>query len=275
MKKMVNIGIVVLIGVGILAASLLLPKTLLGRQRQQAFTEKTAVPVEEVHPYGEEYIPLKTSLQKSIHTMAEYGQDKLDLHQWQEESDAENDVKSGYDKLEKFMKLWDEDYWSKVEEDENAFRVFYSVGDSNDLIFLPYVFSMNLTYECSLYYSPEYGIPVSGQVLMDRKALQEKSTVPAADQIWDGLLQAYVQSVGIPFQEEQQSTDMTDDLYTKIQQDVPTVFKNDNTEMKQYIYDSITTYTAQSVDDVFELTAVMYEISDDKIGVLFSLNSAN
>lgn len=275
MKKMVNVGIVVLVGVGILVASLLLPKTLLGRQRQQAFNEKTAVPVEEVHPYGEEYIPLKTSLQKSIYTMAEYDQDKLDLHQWQEGSDAENDVKSGYDKLEKFMKLWDEDYWSKVEEDENAFRVFYSVGDSRDLMFLPYVFSVNLTYECSLYYSPEYGIPVSGQVLMDWKALQEKSTVPVADQIWDGLLQAYVQSVGIPFQEKRQSTDMTDDLYTKIQQDVPAVFENDNPKMKQYIYNSITTYTAQSVDDVFELTAVMYEISDDKIGVLFSLNSAN
>ncbi len=57
MKKMVNIGIVVLIGVGILVVSLLLSKTLLERQRQQAFSEKTAVPVEEVHPYGEEYIP--------------------------------------------------------------------------------------------------------------------------------------------------------------------------------------------------------------------------
>lgn len=230
--------------------------------------------MEEVHPYGEEYIPLKTSLQKSINTMAEYGQNKLDLHQWQEGSDEKNDVKIGYDKLEKFMKVWDEDYWSKVEDDETS-HVFYSVGDSNNLIFLSYVFSMKLTYECSLYYAPEYGIPVSGQVLMDRKALEGKSTVPAADQIWNGLLQAYVQSVGIPFQEKQQTTDVSEDLYAKIQQDVPAVFENENPEMKQYIYDSMKTYEAQSVDGAFELATVIYEIPDDKIGVLFSLNSSN
>ena len=35
------------------------------------------------------------------------------------------------------------------------------------------------------------------------------------------------------------------------------------------------TYEAQSVDGAFELATVIYEIPDDKIGVLFSLNSSN
>ena len=280
MKKSVNTGLIVLLGAGILVVSLLLPKVLLERQRQQAFCEQTAVPVEEVHPYGEEYIPIRSALQKSIRAMETYGREKWNSSYWKENLDSEDDVKTGFEKLQEFIKLWDEDYWSEIEKNGasvESIYVFISEKESNDLMFLPYVSPINekTTSSNELYFSPEYGIPISGKVVMDRWALQQKSTIPVTDQIWSGLLQAYVQSVGIPFQEKQQSTDVTDDMYTKIQEDVTPEFKSENPKMEQYIYDSCATYAAQSVDGVFELTAVMYEISEDKIGVMFSLNFAN
>ncbi len=280
MKKSVNTGIILLLGAGILTVSLLLPKMLLERQRQQAFCEQTAVPVEEVHPYGEEYIPVRASLQKSIRTMEKYEQNKWNLYHWQKISDMEDEVKSGYEKLQEFMQLWDEDYWSEIEKNgvivENVY-VFDVEEESHNLLFLPYALPINekMTSANELYFSTEYGIPISGKTVMDQRVLQEKSTVPVADQIWTEMLRAYVQSVGIPFQEEQQSTDVTDDMYTRIVRDVTPEFKSENPKMEQYIYDSCAAYSAQSVDGVFELSAVMYEISEDKIGVMFSLNSVN
>lgn len=280
MKKSVNIGMIIVIGAGILAASMLLPKTLLGRQRQQAFGEQTAVPVTEVHPYGEEYILVRKSMQESIRTMEKYDQDKQNLYQWQKLSDTDDNAKSAYEKLQEFMNLWDEDYWSEAEKNsvnvEGGFLP-YAAEEPCDLTFFPYQIPLNekLSYANELYFSPEYGIPVSGKIVMDQRVLQEKSTIPVADQIWTGLLRAYVQSVGIPFEKEQQSKDVTDDLYAKIEQDVAPEFKSENPKKEQYIYDSCGTFAAQSVDGTFEITAVMYEVSENTIGVVFSLNASN
>ena len=141
--------------------------------------------------------------------MAEYGQNKLDLHQWQEKSDEKNDVKIGYDKLEKFMKVWDEDYWSKVGDDETS-HMFCYCWNSNNLIFLSYVFSMKLTYECSLYYAPEYGIPVSGQVLMDPgKALKGKINSSGSRSDLEWIVAGLCAKCWYSFQEKQQTTDVS------------------------------------------------------------------
>ena len=71
MERIWNILILLCAGGGIIAAWFLIPDRLLNLQRQEVFCSKVAVPIENVHPYEEEYAKLRKTLLRSIHVKTE------------------------------------------------------------------------------------------------------------------------------------------------------------------------------------------------------------
>lgn len=277
MKRRGNVCMMILFGAAILAGCLLLPNMLLKHQKNQALQDQSVVPVEEVHPYGEEYIPVRDALQQTLQVM---NQNDLSKEKWQENQGLQEIIPAGYEKLKNFMNLWNENYESVLEADHVSVDDIYVCASHEgtfDLAFLPYLVQKDETikYVNEVYFLPQYGIPVSGKIIMSKELFQETADGSVNQQIWDNLLQAYTQVIGIPFQEEQQTDSIADDMRKNEDTDMMGNQNDSDIESSDGVLNMENqTYAAKSMDDVFGITAIMYDVSEDKIGIVFSLSES-
>ncbi len=190
MKRIWNILILLCAGGGIIAAWFLIPDRLLDLQRREVFCSKVAVPIENVHPYEEEYAKLRKALLRSIHVKTEGQYTILDSETVTEYANLSEDVLGRY---QIFLCAWNSSLMNDGIKAENLYIcrqdgecslaiISYPAHDKKQNIYVP-----NL-----IYIEPTSGIPIDGSVFIDMKELGI-----TVNDLWSELVDAYSGLLGI------------------------------------------------------------------------------
>lgn len=256
MKRFLNILILLCAGGGIIAAWFIIPNRLLDRQRQEVFCSKVAVPIENVHPYEEEYAELRKILLRSIHVKTE-GQYTI--------LDSEAVTEYGYlseDALERyqiFLSDWNSGLMNDGIKAENLY-ICQQDGECNLAIisYPAYDKKQNIYVPNLIYIEPTSGIPIDGSVFIDMKELG--ITVNA---LWSELVDVYSEQLGVTIYEINIEE-------TPIKQNSMDLFDGKKTSVGTII-DVKRAFYGRSKDGSYQLKGSFYWFSSDELIFDFEL----
>lgn len=249
MKKLISVGLPLLLAALLFAAGTLLPQAAFRRQRQDYFLSSYAVPVEDVHPYGEEYEENKNALLAALR-VAEKVFEPLDLEATEDESVSA--YLEGRDRLADFFDVLLEYVpWLAAIPQSEAFSSrqegpLYG-EDSESWQGCISLFNEEYGLGSSISFDPVTGLPI--YVVMYLTSEEEAD----GQALWEGLLAAYQEVGSITFLPDSSvgsgtSSGVKDQTETDTMVDA------------SYIY---TEMSAVSADGVFRLDFYFYRQKDE------------
>ena len=259
MKKLISIGLPLLLAALILAAGALLPQAAFHRQRQDYLNQTQSVPVEEVQPYGEEYEERKNKLLTSIRLLWDIengGKGEIlpvvdaDREITQRYRDGLNRMWDFFALLEEYIPGFDSGSVKNYPAEEKNW--IYAPGDMDNA--LGQISMLQEEYGvCNMIcFDLDTGLPL----YMDLYLMAEEGTADSSI-LWDGLLAAYEKVSGITFSSQPTVVDQAGSI---------TQFTTGNEagyiSIKDPLYEQVQ-LEAVSADSAFHLIAEYYRHEDE------------
>lgn len=191
----------VALAAAMLAAGTFVPGLLLRRQAEQLRQGASAVPVEDVRPYGDDYNDMKNALLTSIHLVenSSFGQAEYSLDDWSEVEKAVDGCQNFVNDLT--MQMSDRGYWMEslltLEYD-----YFGSVTDQTgqDWVLRMEGYDVSSGEYSSFLVQPQFYVPVEAQIyLMPLEYFSPQV-------LWDSLLETYREWCSLNFSSPQVET---------------------------------------------------------------------
>lgn len=205
MKRQLWNGFIIILCGGLVMVTWLrlLPYTL-QRFREEAFCSEVTVSGEEIYPYRTDYSDPKKKLDKAIQTLkdpSEYNFETVKLKDIDQNKSGElrngmsGELRQGIEKLRNFIKsAFDNEILKALDQDYEDKDLYLYFDDDKEYLLAMLISndeSKDLAY--SIYFEPEYGLPVSGTFIGQSLFPEGKKTS------WERLLDTYGETLKIPF----------------------------------------------------------------------------
>ncbi len=229
MKRMIQIGLPLMLAAAILVAGLLLPQRLASSLRRSYLRQESAVTVAEVHSYGDSQDTLD-SLLTAARLMLNFNAYEVDMEEYAvPESDWTDEQRAAYlaayDGLTAFLYQWDEALAERILQDCGAYilpstavgsdnflcvlvfgqeneQVFYDAAESDTSAETGTVVAAGVSVSGGILFDPETGIPVyieASLYLNDLDSAPEPDWTDAISGLTETAANAYTACTGIDF----------------------------------------------------------------------------